>query len=380
MDAANQRVLAADPISNQLWIFNTNGSLYKTIPGLPQVEVAVTGPSGDIYAAMNGTTIGILERFDSTGTTVKGGTTLPGPFRGIQVDGSGNIYFALAGTNVSVYNGSPTPTPIATLTGLSNPTGLWVNGNKLYVSDTSNSRIVSYTGSNGVYSGATPVISGLAYQPTGLWQDPAGNYYVGTLNGYAIYDKNWNPLQQCSRSELGNAAGLAVDPSGAIYVASTGNTKLVKMTGCANFIQPTLTPTPSGGTPQVVKGVSVGSLSTTYTPTPSPTVTVTPTPSSTMGGLVQGIMAAPNLSRNSQPIQFHVTLGGAAKIQLTLVNLMGEMVYQQTLMGSTGLNTINWDLKNKAGTMVSSGLYVYAVRIDNGVGPFLKIGKVAVFR
>jgi hypothetical protein len=125
----------------------------------------------------------------------------------------------------------------------------------------------------------------------------------------------------------------------------------------------------------------------TNTPTPSVTVnttttplffnTITPTP--TASDLLISAAAAPNISRNGQPVNFMIKLGYNASIQLNLYTLMGEEVYSDTLEGNAGMNTISWFLKNKGQAPVATGLYIYAIQVNNGYEITTKTGKVLVF-
>ncbi len=110
-------------------------------------------------------------------------------------------------------------------------------------------------------------------------------------------------------------------------------------------------------------------------PTASPTDTPTPTP-----GSLPLVLAAPNISRNGTPIQFQVTLGQPAQIELSLFSLVGERLYQASLEGGAGLNNLLWRLQNQSGGLVASGLYFYRVQAGSGSGTATRTGKVAVLR
>jgi hypothetical protein len=111
------------------------------------------------------------------------------------------------------------------------------------------------------------------------------------------------------------------------------------------------------------------------TPTYTPTVTATPTASS----LLLSAVAGPNVSRDDQPIKFMVNLGSNGSIQLSLYSLMGQQVFSETVQGNTGMNTITWLLRNKALEPVSSGLYIYVIKVNNGFNQETKTGKILVF-
>ena len=124
---------------------------------------------------------------------------------------------------------------------------------------------------------------------------------------------------------------------------------------------------------------------TTLTPTPTPTITLTPTitPSPTVTPIPSdafSVVAAPNISRSGQPIQFQILLGKAASIRLTLFNVMGEKIYQTAFNGQVGMNSLVWHTQNNAGSQVASGIYLFNLQIDDETNPEYRRGKVAIIR
>jgi len=130
---------------------------------------------------------------------------------------------------------------------------------------------------------------------------------------------------------------------------------------------PTCTATPLGGVSMPLANQGEGMP--TFTPTPSPAAN---------NSLVQSVVVAPNLSENGSPIQFRVVLGNPASIQISLFTLMGEQVDSLSTAGSRGLNTLTWELKNRNQEPVSSGLYIYVLRADEGIESRVETGKIAV--
>ena len=112
--------------------------------------------------------------------------------------------------------------------------------------------------------------------------------------------------------------------------------------------------------------------------TPSATPTSTPTCTPTSSSLLQSVAAGTNFSKNGEPIKFMITLGGSARVQLNLYSLTGEQVFSETIQGNAGLNTILWLLRNNAQMPVASGIYVYAILVDNGDELITRTGKVLV--
>jgi hypothetical protein len=116
----------------------------------------------------------------------------------------------------------------------------------------------------------------------------------------------------------------------------------------------------------------------TATPTVTSTEVFTATP--TPAVLIQSVMAAPNISYGQQPIQFKVGLGRAARIQLILFSISGEVVYQASAQGNPGMNSLVWGMENRVGRVVASGLYIYVLQVDDGVHQEVQKGKVVVIR
>ena len=90
------------------------------------------------------------------------------------------------------------------------------------------------------------------------------------------------------------------------------------------------------------------------------------------------VTAEPNVSRNGAPIQFLVNLAQSAKLNLSLYSVAGERVYQTTLQGAAGVNTIPWSLQNQANSLVAAGLYIYVLQVDDPSGITTRLGKLAV--
>jgi hypothetical protein len=90
------------------------------------------------------------------------------------------------------------------------------------------------------------------------------------------------------------------------------------------------------------------------------------------------VVAAPNISREGQPIQFRVNLVRPAQVKVALFSVAGEEVYQTTVQGTAGENTISWGLENQSESTVASGLYIYRLEASDGVSSITRMGKVVV--
>jgi hypothetical protein len=67
-------------------------------------------------------------------------------------------------------------------------------------------------------------------------------------------------------------------------------------------------------------------------------------------------------------------------ITLSLYDLAGELVYQASIQGNVGLNNLSWNLENRAGQPVATGLYLFSIKISQGFPLPSPSGKVLVLR
>lgn len=199
-------------------------------------------------------------------------TTLPGLFNqpsGVAADSAGNIYVADT-SNDTIRKISPTGTNwvVTTLAGLAGVTGATDGTNSdarfntpfdlaldsagnLFIADTFNNMIRKMTpfGTNWIVSslaGGTNNALRLN-QPVAIRVDKAGNLYVADRENdrilkLALVGTNWIIASQAGGLNLGSAdgtnkaaqfaapAGVAVDNSGSIFVADTGNETIRKIT------------------------------------------------------------------------------------------------------------------------------------------------------
>ncbi|MCP1310834.1 fibronectin type III domain-containing protein [Paenibacillus tyrfis] len=130
----------------------------------------------------------------------------------------------------------------------SRPSGLTVDGSgNLYVADTSNNRIQKLTAATGMWSewgkgsGAFGTSLGEFSNPTSVAVDRSGNVYVADRENHRVQKltvatgvwSEWKSGDGRSGSGLGefkNPNGVAVDSSGNVYVADTGNHRIQKLT------------------------------------------------------------------------------------------------------------------------------------------------------
>jgi uncharacterized protein (TIGR03437 family) len=228
--------------------------------------------SGNLYIADSGNNVvrkvanGTITTFagnNSAGAGYSGdgaaatGAQLNNPV-GVAVDASGNVYIADAGNNVvRQVGGGNIITPAV---GFTHPDGVAIDSSgNLYVADTVARRIVKFSG--GVYTtvagNGKPAFGGddgpgaqaSLNAPMGLAVDASGNVYIAdTLNGRIrkltpsgtittiagtgalYYSGDGGPATQAA---MYFPRGVAVDPSGNIYVADTANSVVRQLQGGA---------------------------------------------------------------------------------------------------------------------------------------------------
>lgn len=153
------------------------------------------------------------------------GTGLTAP-TGVAVDGSGDVYIADSGKVIEVpaVQGALNPAGQTTLiSGLGSNVQLAVDGaNNIYAADPSNARVVRIYNPTAsmMLEGINTLGSGFT-KPTAVAADDAGNVFVA--DGTNLVEVNvWGGQTSITSSLLAPVTGLAVDPSGSVYVAQSG--------------------------------------------------------------------------------------------------------------------------------------------------------------
>jgi hypothetical protein len=218
-----------------------------------------------------------------------------------------------------------------------------------------------------------------------------GNSTQMYLNGWpsANFDATCNAYSDYASGSFRNDSGYVLLYNGALVQEVTnGSGSVDPNTGQIPCTLVYCTPTPtSGAHGNIVSVLNLfsGGDGNTPTPTFTPTSTITPVETSTVTStptssiLLQSAVAAPNISRNGQPINFMINLGFSSSIQLNLYTILGEEVHSDTIQGNAGLNNITWQLKNKAQSSVATGLYIYTIQVNTGYETSTTTGKVLVF-
>jgi len=212
-----------------------------------------TDALGNVYVADPGKgkvlMYGVGSGASSTPSSVGTGLTSP---TGVAVDGSGDVFIADSSTG-SVYEVPFGQSEVTGTAPQSNPTSqvtlasglgktdlqLAVDGlDNLYVADPSNGRVVrlsaisASTASNLGQSEST-LTTGFT-SPSSVAVDANNNLYV--IDGQNLFElKGGMGAPITLLNDLSSATGLAVDPSGAVYVSSTsGTTRIPYVSGALN--------------------------------------------------------------------------------------------------------------------------------------------------
>jgi len=170
---------------------------------------------GNIYIADSGA--GKVLKYPG-GTSVGTGLTAP---TGVAADGAGNVYIGDAGKVIKVpVQGAQT----VLKSGLGSPLNLAVDGaGNVYAADPQNGRVVKVLNAPtaAILPGYTATAGAGFTHPTAVAVDQQGNLFV--VDGQNLIEVTTGGAQTTITSQLGSVTGLAVDPSGSVYVAqSTG--------------------------------------------------------------------------------------------------------------------------------------------------------------
>src|SRR6185312_1321909 len=215
------------------------------------VQVAVDA-GGTTYVADSG--LGAVEVFPkgSGGVAAKAtvGKNLTAP-TGVAVDGAGDVFIADSGNVIEVPNGPAGLVAAGQITlksGLGTKLNLATDGvGHLYIADPSNHQVVKLGNLGGSFGALaqTEVDLGGFTAPSTVATDSTGNLYV--VDGSNLIQVTPGGTQTTLLTSLSNATGLAVDPSGSVYVAeAAGTVRIPNQSGtltpsAQNTIAPTVT-------------------------------------------------------------------------------------------------------------------------------------------
>jgi hypothetical protein len=245
-------------ISATLTMLDTNGNLIASLPingigvggavqvmppaqstigsGLMSPHQIAVDEAGNLYVADSG--LGAVWMYPagsgSSATATAVGQNLKAP-TGVAVDGAGDVFIADSGNVYEVpetASGLNSKGQVTLDTGLGTHVWLAADGiGDLYISDADNQNVYEIENlSAGTNSSLPPTLntqtvtlSGAAFTtPTAIAVDSQNNLYVA--NGATVYQVTPNGTQTQILSGLGTITGLAIDPSGSVYVSEAGGT------------------------------------------------------------------------------------------------------------------------------------------------------------
>jgi hypothetical protein len=214
--------------------------------GLKTPAQVATDGLGNVYIADPGLGKILMYAAGSTtsSTAVSIGTGLTSP-TGVAVDGAGDVFIADSGTG-SVYevpfgpSGRNAAGQVTLVSGLGT-TGLNLAADglgNLYIADPSNARVVkllnvSASTSSTLGQSQTMLTTGFT-APSAVAVDSSNNLYV--IDGVNLFELTGGlGAPKTLVNNLSGATGLAVDPSGAVYVSSaSGTTRIPYVSGALN--------------------------------------------------------------------------------------------------------------------------------------------------
>jgi sugar lactone lactonase YvrE len=231
--------------------------------GLKTPSQIATDALGNVYIADpgQGKVLEYAPGSTSTSTAVSIGTGLTTP-TGVAVDGAGDVFIADSSTG-SVYEVPFGPTGLNAAGQVTLVSGLGTTGlqlaadglDHLYISDPSNGRVVKLSDISASTSsnlGQAQILLTTGFTaPSAVATDAAGNVYViDGVNLFEIVGGLGTPVTLLNN--LSGATGLAVDPSGAIYISSaSGTTRVPYVSGALNLVGETAVASAVSGTSSV---------------------------------------------------------------------------------------------------------------------------------
>jgi tripartite motif-containing protein 71 len=261
VDSNNFLVYVADTGNDRISVWSTTGSHSQNFgntygannlndPSGVAIDIS-GGNAGNIYVADTGNNR--IEWFspatppvfvDTVGTTGTGNNQFSNP-TGVAIDTADNVIVADSGNNrISVFDNAKAfvvawtmfTIPFFGTSSLNGPKGVAVNPsatNNVFVADTGNQRIVQFnTGSPGfpaapnfVRQFGTPngTGNGQFLNPRGVALDPSGNVYVVDSGNQRVekFDASGNFILKWGLSGS-NPTGIAIDSLGNVYVTDSG--------------------------------------------------------------------------------------------------------------------------------------------------------------
>jgi DNA-binding beta-propeller fold protein YncE/uncharacterized RDD family membrane protein YckC len=232
-DFRNERVLKlAAGANTQTELPFTGLTGYSTVTAVDAVGNVYVG---DYYEQPNASRV--LKLPPGAGTATEMLTDASSMLGGMAVDTAGNVYVSDDSNRVlKLAAGSSTTTEVP-FTGLSKPQGVAVDkdGN-VYVVDAGNNRVVKLTAGSSTQT-VLP-FTGLKYSVSQFARQPSVGVAVDNTEAVYVTDGNDRVLKLAAGASvptvlpftgLSGPMGVAVDGAGTVYVADTGNNRVVKL-------------------------------------------------------------------------------------------------------------------------------------------------------
>ena len=268
-DAGSNRVLKITPAGVQSTILSGSAQAgyvreanQGATPGVNSPAAIAVDTSGNIFVADTGNNRVIEVTAKGVVSTVASGLSHP---QGVAVDGSGNVFISDTGNNQILQISAGTKTTLISSStqingvALAKPTGLSVATNcstcsdEIYIADTGNNRVFSGSVNNSSFGYDWMVSSGLSkpvsvvpgvsnFRQNGLYYGPV--YYIAQTEVYnpptpnVLIESSYNSSNQHIAPVVTGvtvAGGMAMDNAGNLYIADTGNSRIVKLATFPTF-------------------------------------------------------------------------------------------------------------------------------------------------
>lgn len=227
-------------------------------PGLAQGALVLADSAGALLATTDLYGIGL-----GAGVTADPGTVMPigaglKTPTSVALDFAGDLFIADPGSNNVWEFPKGSATSVAVGSGLAGPTGVAVDGiGNVYIADSGNGRIVEVPVVNGalstsaqtvLISDSTSVAGATLNNPAGLTVDAQGNLYIAdTGNSRVVFLPPTNGWSAEGAITLGSGfsrpLAVAVTSSGLIYIADSGNGEVYSIGYAAEAVGKTLVAT-----------------------------------------------------------------------------------------------------------------------------------------
>ena len=355
------------------------------------VFIADTGNGLIRKVAPGGTRVANVAGSGTTGYTGDGGSatsaTLAAP-QGVAVDASGNIFIAdtfnnvirkvaggtittVAGNNTQGFSGDNGP---ATSAELNNPTGVFVDASEnLYIADHGNNRVrmvspggiittIAGNSTQGYSGDGGPATSAALYSPSGVTVDASGNIYIAVtfsnrireISGGIITTVAGNGAQfftgddgPATSAALNYPGGVALDASGDIFIADSGNNRIREVSASTLFpVVPSNGVTEGAGFSALISAGGIGSIFGTNLATGITTATTLPL-LTTLGGTTVKMNGNPVPLFYVSPLQINFQVpwellsSQTASLFVTTANGTSPTITVNLSPTSSGIFTIN---------------------------------------